>query len=477
MSSEVRAAQRPATFREVFASREFGALYLATAVSWFGDYLAKAAVTGLVYNQTESVALSAATFALSYAPWILGGPVLAAVAERLPFRPVMVICDVLRMVLIAGVALPFMPVPFMLVLLFLTALLNPPAQAARSALTPVLLTGDRLVVGMALNLTTGQIAQLAGYAIGALLVPINPQLALIVDAATFLVSAALIQFGVRNRPAVLAAEERRHLIAETVDGFRVVFGSRVLRGIAILVFASMLFVIVPEGLAAAWAGELSTSAGQRGLAQGLIMTAFPLGYVLAGLVIGRFVRPDVRRALIRPFAVLGPLALLPALFNPPVAIISLMTVVCGFATAGMMPASNGLFVQVLPATYRARAFGVMQSGVQIMQGIGVMTTGLLADRLSLPIVVGVWSLAGVMIILAASVSFPSAADVDAAVEATARINGTDAAPEDTASITGEIPTMAAPPHQPAPAAPPVNGSSGPASPTHPVQPATGRVPL
>jgi len=58
-------ADRPATFREVLASGEYRALYLASALSWFGDYVARAAVTALVYQETESVAASAATFAFS----------------------------------------------------------------------------------------------------------------------------------------------------------------------------------------------------------------------------------------------------------------------------------------------------------------------------------------------------------------------------------------------------------------------------
>nr|WP_213453375.1 MFS transporter [Micromonospora sp. NBRC 107566] len=447
MSSEVRATQRPATFREVFASREFGALYLASAISWFGDYLARAAVTGLVYEKTSSVALSAATFALSYAPWIVGGPFLAALAERLPFRRVMVFCDVLRMLLISAVALPFLPIPALLGLLFLTALLNPPAQAARSALIPVLLTGDRLVVGLALNITTGQIAQFTGYAVGSLLVPVNPRLALIVDGFTFLISAVLLRVGLREHPSLLPAEEERHLLRDTVDGFRVVFGTRILRAIAILVFSSMLVAAVPDGLAAAWAAEVSSD-GARGVSQSVIMAAHHVGYVLAGLIIGRLVRPAMRRSLIRPFAVLAPLALVPAVLNPPVAGIALMSACCGFATAGMLPAANGLFVQVLPAAYRARAFGVMQSGVQIMQGVGVMATGLLADRLSLPMVVGLWSLAGVALILAASLNWPSASSIEHAITTNAQLNEAAAAPAQPVpaaghAVTGAIPSAAA----------------------------------
>ena len=85
-----------------------------------------------------------------------------------------------------------------------------------------------------------------------------------------------------------------------------------------------------------------------------------------------------------------------------------MAAICGFAVAGMMPAANGLFVLALPHGYRARAFGVMQSGTQIMQGAAVLATGLLAEHNPIPRVVGLWSLAGVVLILLAATQWPSA---------------------------------------------------------------------
>ena len=46
----------------------------------------------------------------------------------------------------------------------------------------------------------------------------------------------------------------------------------------------------------------------------------------------------------------------------------------------MLPATNGLFVQVLPPSYRARAFGVIQSGLYLLQGAAVTVTGWLASH-------------------------------------------------------------------------------------------------
>ena len=440
------ADERPATFRDVFGVREFRALYLACSISWLGDYLARAAITVLVYQQTRSVLLSAVSFAVSYLPWIVGGPLLAAVAERYPYRRVMVVCDLARMVLIAVVAIPGLPVAAMLVLLFMATLLNPPTDAARSALMPLILSRDRLVVGLAVSASTGQAAQVVGYLAGATLaVAVNPRLAIAFDALTFGVSAVLVLVGIRSRPPAVTPAHRRHLLRETGDGFRLVFGSRVLRSIAVLVFTITLFAIVPEGLAAAWAQQSTPDHGHRGVAQGLIMAATPVGFILGGVLIGRFMAPARRRRLIRPFAVIAPLALVPALTAPSAPVVALMAMVSGFAVAGLMPTLNGMFVLALPHGFRARAFGVMQGGLQISQGGAVLATGLLAERFALPTVVGAWSVGGTLLMLLVTSRWPNPAAFDAAnTEAMER--ATDAGPATAAGARAARP--AGPPTEP-----------------------------
>jgi MFS family permease len=418
----MRPAHRSATFGEVFANTEYRAIYSASALSWVGDYLAKAAVTALVYRQTSSVTASAATFAISFLPWIVGGPVLAALAERYPNRTVMIVCDLCRAGLVALVAVPHLPIPFMLVLLFGTALLNPPFDSSRSALLPRLLDGERYVLAMATQGSTGQAAQLLGYLSGSALAAIEPRAALLIDAGTFAVSALVIWLGVRSRPAVLHPTQRTHLLRETGQGFKVVFGTNVLRAIAITVLVSHLFTILPEGLAAAWAGRLEPSAADRGLAQGMIMMATPLGYFVGGLVLSRLLQPRVRRRLIRPFAVLAPLILVPALLNPSARVVALLAALCGVCVAGMVPTSNGLFVQALPRQYRARANGVMQSGLQIVQGGAVMAAGVLAAHFPLPQVVGLWCLAGFLLMLVVSVRWPTSDEFEVTIRRTREAN-------------------------------------------------------
>jgi MFS family permease len=434
VSQETRAARRSATFGEVFASREFRAIYTASALSWIGDYITRAAVTALVYAQTRSVTSSAAAFAISFLPWIVGGPVLAALAERYRHRTVMIVCDLARAVLVATIALLHLPIPVMLVLLFSVALLKPPFEAARSALMPRVLDGERYVLGLAMNVSTSQAAQIIGYLAGSAIGAVYPRLALLFDAGTFVVSALLARFGVRARPPVLTRAQRKHLLRETAQGFRVVFGTPVLRAIAVTVLAANLFTVPPEGLAAAWAGLLERdNPHARGLAQGMIMIATPLGWVLASVLINRFLAPDLRRRLIRPFAVLAPVTLVPALFNPPAPVVALLATLCGVCVAGLVPTSNGLFVQALPRQYRARANGVMVSGLQVIQGGAVMLTGALATRFPLPVVVGLWSLGGVLLMVLVSAGWPAPSEFESTIERTRLANLAAEAAEDGAA--------------------------------------------
>ncbi|GAB3089131.1 MFS transporter [Micromonospora schwarzwaldensis] len=416
MSDQRPAQESPATFRDVFGQSEFRALFAANVLSWVGDYLAKAAVTVLVLRETQSVALSAAAFAASYLPWLVGGPLLSALAERHRYRRVMVLCDLIRMALMVLVAMPFMPAWSILGLIFLATLANPPSQAARSALLPHILAGDRLVVGLAASTSAAQGAQVIGYLAGATIAVLNPSTALLLNAGTFALSAALVRFGLRDRAPSMTEAHRSHLLRETAQGFRIVFERPVLRAIAVLVFSAMLFSIVPEGLAAGWAADRTGGGMDAGTAQAVIMAANPVGYVLGGLLIGRLAAPALRLALMPPLAVLAPAVLVPALLDPPPAVVALLAAACGFAVGGIVPVANGLFVQALPDGYRARAFGVMASGTQIIQGASVLATGALAERFTIPTVVGLWSAAGVLLMLVAAVTWPRRATIEAAVE-------------------------------------------------------------
>ncbi|WP_328466249.1 MFS transporter [Actinoplanes sp. NBC_00393] len=444
-ADEVTQSKGTVTFRDIFALPEYRALYLSTVVNWVGDYLSRAAVTVLVYHQSESVLLSAVSFAIGYLPWFFG-PVLAALADRYPYRRIMIVSDLCRMVLIALLLIPGLPVPVMLLVLLLAGLGAPPTQAARSALLPVIVGRERLALALATNQTTGQAAQVFGYLVGATLaVALTPRIALGIDVATFALSALLIAFGVRRRPTVQAPSQRTHLLQETAEGFRLVFGHPALRSIAIVVFTATVFAIVPEGLAAAWAAEGTRDPATRGLDQGMIMAAGPLGFVIGGILFNRLVPAAERARLIPYLAVLPPLFLVPSLLGPPAEIVALLVMLSGVVQGALLPTLNATFVLALPQSFRARAFGVMNSGVQLSQFGAVMITGTLADHFWLPLVVGLWSIGGTLAMVVLAISWPSQQTFTEAVEAANRpepahqADGPGSARLPTTSVTPERP--------------------------------------
>ena len=399
--------------------REFRALYLSTVVNWVGDYLSRAAVTVLVYQESNSVLLSAASFAIGYLPWLFG-PLLTTLADRYPYRRVMLVSDLSRMVLVGLLLVPGMPIPVMLVLLFLSSLGAPPTQGARSALLPLVVGRQRLALALAATQTTSQAAQVIGYLAGATVaVALSPRLALAADVLTFAASAALILSGVRRRPAADVPADERALLRDTAEGFRMVFGRPALRSIAIVVYTMTVFAIVPEGLAAAWAAEGTRDPTVQGLDQGMIMAAGPLGFVIGGVLFNRLVPEDRRARLIPVLAVATPLVLTPSLAGPPAPAVALLVLLAGISTGALMPTLNATFALAVPHGFRARAFGVVNSGVQLSQFSGVMLTGILAEIFWLPLVVGVWSVCGTVAMLLLALRWPNQATFTAATEAAA----------------------------------------------------------
>jgi len=221
---------------------------------------------------------------------------------------------------------------------------------------------------------------------------------------------------------ISADAPRRRLVPATVAGFRLVFTNQVLRAVAVLVMGGWFFAVVPEGLAAAWASQISGGGSVRGLDQALIMMASPVGCALGALVVGRFVAPSTRQWLIRPLAVLSPAALVPAFVVHSVAVIVALAMISGFAINGLAAPANGLFVKALPAAFRARAFGVMQFGLQLVQTLALVATGLIADRYKVPYAVSIWSTIGVAVMLGIGLLWPTPKVVDETIAAVQEAN-------------------------------------------------------
>jgi hypothetical protein len=361
-----------ATFREVLGVGEFRAIWIAEFQSVFGDQLARVAVSVLVYLRTGSAALPALTYSLTYLPDLFGGLFLSGFADRFPRRAVMLTADLARVALVGLLALPSTPLPLLAVLLLVAQLLNSPFNAAQAATVPVVLDGDRYLVGQSLRQVTNQAGQLAGFAAGGVVIAlIGPYRGLAVDAASFLVSAALIGWGVRSRPAPEADGSAGATVWRLVAGARTIWRDDRLRALVALAWLAG-FVIVPEGLAVPYAVEI----GGGSTTAGLLLAAHPAGIVLGAFVLGRWVRPETRLRWVGVLAIGAIVPLLGYAARPGLLITIGLLLVSGFCAAYQVTASS-TFMRLVPDAARGQAFGLAGSGLIAVQGIGLVLGGVL----------------------------------------------------------------------------------------------------
>lgn len=389
-----------ATFGAVFAIGEFRALWLAQVLSVAGDQLARVALTYLVYARTHSAVLAAVTFAVSVVPAFVGGMAFSGLADRFPRREVMIVCDLIRLVLVAVMAVPGMPIAALVLLLFGVTMIGAPFLSARAALYPDLLTGDLYVLGTAVTLTTLQFAQVLGFAAGGAVVGFfGVRVSLLVDAATFALSALITLVWVRPRPPARAAGDHDSgATGGLLAGLRLVFANPALR-VPMLLGWLAAFYNLPEGVSA----PLAATLGGGAVAVGFILAAPALGASVGAIAFSRLVNPQTRVRWMNPLAVAACGALILFVFQPPLPVALVVLGLSGIFDCYQI-AANASFVAATPARQRSQAFGIAQGGMSLGQGVAIVVAGALAERYAPSLVIAAAGAAGAVAAIAIAFS-------------------------------------------------------------------------
>jgi Major Facilitator Superfamily len=396
-------------YRELFAERDFTALLVADVLSIVGSYLSRLAVSALVFARTDSVALTAVSFAVSYAPYLFS-PWLSTYADRFAGRPILIACDLARAVLTLVVVLPGLPMPVLLTTLFVVSACRIPFGAARLALLAQILTPRAFPAGNALVSSARQGLQVAGFAVGGLVISIiGTRPAIAFDAATFAVSGLIAILFLSRRPASWIdkpgaggepVSRPGTILGSAREGLRAVTGDRRMRWLLALLGVGPAILVVSEGLAVPFAHQLG---GGTTLA-GVVMAAPPLGTVLGLLGYGRL-PPAAQERLCIPLAgagvagvgIAGAVAWTTAWT---VATLVLLTL-AGVSLAYLNAIQSEIAASV-PVALRGRVFGLANAVLQLCQGAAVVVAGLVAASLRVaPALVAVAAVGLVPVALAA----------------------------------------------------------------------------
>ena len=286
--------------------RDFWTFWSGQTVSNLGSSFTAFALPLLVYKLTGSALNLAITMAAYFVPYLLFGLVIGAFVDRVDRKRLMILADFGRAGALATIpvlaATDSLVVWWVYGVQFVVATMTIAFDSAEFAAIPSLVDREELVTANGRIMASYQGASVLGpLAAGAMVAVVPIETVLLVDAASFLLSAAALAL-VRASLNAEGEPERKHILRDVADGLRFVLGHPVLRNISV-----MMALINFAGITT-WT-QLVLFAKDRLDASdsevGILYSAGSLGIVALSLAAGR-----IRRRLRFSTAALGALMLM-----------------------------------------------------------------------------------------------------------------------------------------------------------------------
>jgi MFS family permease len=339
------------------------AFLAASFQSSIGNAIGYIALLLVAYDLTRSAWAVSAVLLAEFLPAIALGPLFGALADRLPRRRLIVTADLLRCA--AFVALAFAGSLAAVIVLALVAgvgaaLYQP---AAKSALPG--LAGEHADRAMGALVASWSAAGMIGPGIGAgLLVVVSPANLLLVNAATFLVSAMVLGRLPIDRPAAADAiaddaDDGSGPADEDADA-----GHGVRAGLRTVRSAPGLGVLVGAGAATTLAFSLMNVAEPLLARQELQASAAGFALLVGAFGVGSTV--GALRSRASGWAMLaalagGALALIASALAPSVGVATATFLVTGLFAGAFMSSEHQMIARIAPQEVLGRVFGLKDS--------------------------------------------------------------------------------------------------------------------
>ena len=379
--------------------REFRLLYIGQAVSFAGSMITAVAIPFQLYDLTHSTFVVGLLGLAEIAPLLVTALIGGALADAHDRRRLVLIADATLLVLsLALVAAALLAEPQVWLLFVIASGMTAAGGLQRPALdsmVPRLVERDELAAAAALEGFRGTAGQIAGPALGGLLIAgAGLGATYAVDAATFLVSLIALA---RMRAVPPPPEAAPPSLARIAEGWRYARSRQDLMGTYLVDIAAMLFAM-PVALFPA------VAEGYGGPAVlGLLFAAGPAGAFVLTLTSGWTRRVTRHGRAVAVSAALGGVAI--ALFG---IVDALPLALLFLALAGAADMSSGIFRstmwnQTIPDALRGRLAGIEQLSYSIGPTLGTAQSGSLAALTSVRTALvsgGVLCVAGVAVLSA-----------------------------------------------------------------------------
>jgi predicted MFS family arabinose efflux permease len=363
-------------------NRDFRALFIASVISLGGDWFLWVAINSLIFVTTgKALYVGLAILAQEFA-FFAASPVGGVLADRLDRRKLMIVCDLARAVICVGFLFVGDETLWLAyVLLPLLASFAAPFDPALSAATPNVVDPEDLPAANALNGSLWGTMLAVGAALGGVTsAAFGAETAFLVDAASFLVSAALL-VSIRRRFSEVRQEHTDHpgAIEATKETWR--FARRDHRVLSLLAVkfgfgaaAGLLALIPVMALRVFHAGNVGF---------GILMAARGLGALIGPFLGHRIAGPGHRRlfpAIGLSLAVFGVSYM--ALGAAPSLAVAAVTICVAHLGGGSqwMLSTYGLQVLV-PDQIRGRIFGFDYMLITLSLSVSALVASAAADQI------------------------------------------------------------------------------------------------
>ena len=225
---------------KLWKDREFLKLWWGQAISEVGSQ-----VSALALPTVAILILSATPFqvglleALAFLAFPVLGLVAGVYADRIRRRPIMIVCDLLRMLALGSVPAAYVLGLLTIEQLYVVALLVGVGtvffDVAYQSYLPAIISRSDLVEGNSKLQVTGSVAQMVGPALAGFLIQlVGAARAVTVDATSFLISVLSIWWIRRPEPAPRPSSDagRSGFFSEMLEGIRFVLGNATISRIA-----------------------------------------------------------------------------------------------------------------------------------------------------------------------------------------------------------------------------------------------------
>ncbi len=363
------------------------ALLTANAVSMVGNVFALIAIPWYVLETTGSASRAGLTGFAAALPIIIAGVFGGAMVDRVGFRRMSVLSDVISSLAVAAIPLLALTVGLafwqLLALVFVGGLLDTPGTTARMSLLPDL--ANRGDVKLERVNAIEQLIQRAAFLLGAplagvVIAAVGADAALWFNAASFVISAALIVALVP--PARAAARERQTLASfreDLVAGLAFIRRDALMTCLVVQV-SLMNFVDAMVGLIIpVYAVEVFGSAADLGL----MLAAHGAGAVVTTLLFAAVGHRLPRRTVYITSFVLAGLPLFVLALAPVLTVVLAALIVRGFGAGPLNPILMTISQERVPADLRGRVFGVTTSIAWLAIPAGRLLAGYLVEWVGL----------------------------------------------------------------------------------------------